>query len=250
MKRILNSLSALSLVFILITFTGCGKSKIQQLKDGIAQFNTNAPMDLGIGQLQYVSYDEDANAVVFKFMIKSEYDDVFNTSPTTKEGMAALLTTNQMRPMVKLLAEAGVGMKWEYRSPLRDDVLSYDFSPSEIKEAMNSTKSNEESYEDFIYSIVESNNAACPVEVDEGVTMVRVYDDGQNIIFQCDVDENIYDMEYFHSLKSDIKEALLSDQLMSTIIDRLSMANRSVIYRYIGDKSGNICDIILSADDL
>lgn len=248
MKKYLNIVSSITLMMIILV--SCAKSKVQQLKDNISQFNTECPVHAGIGDLQYVSYDEKANMVTFNFVIDADYDDLFDGFGINKNDALPLLTTNQMKPMVEMLVDVDAGLEFIYKSSVRDEQIKVVFTPDELKEANNSGKSNEQSYEEYVANIVAQNNQQCPVEIEEGITMTGVSDDGSSIIFQCEIDENLYDLDVIKENISELKREMLNDNLVKSGGKILSSANRSLIYRYIGSISGETLDVRLTPAEL
>ena len=105
----------------------------------------------------------------------------------------------------------------------------------------------------IIKQTIDSNKALCPAEIEEGMTLIDVFDDGSNIVFLCDVDEEIYDMEVLLDnaveIENEIKSELLGDDMINTTGKYLARADRGIIYRYAGKESGLHIDVTLTPYD-
>lgn len=101
---------------------------------------------------------------------------------------------------------------------------------------------------------VEAANADCPEEVDTGLILTKVFDNGTSVIYEYDTDENIYDLSEFGAImneaKGDIKYELANDEYVIEFLKTLAPEGRSLIYRYVGNQSGETFDIVFSNREL
>lgn len=101
---------------------------------------------------------------------------------------------------------------------------------------------------------LEETNKEYPAEIEAGMVMEKVFDDGNNIVYKCIVDENLYDVAVIEAraseIKPEIKGYLTSQPATKALIDVLKKTNKGVVYRYIGEQSGKQADIVISVDEL
>lgn len=92
------------------------------------------------------------------------------------------------------------------------------------------------------------------MEVDEGMTMVDVFDDGKNVVFVYDVDEDIYDIDVMASnyltMKNEMKSLFKTDAMFKSIGAQVSEAGYGMSYRYKGATSGKYVDVTLTPGEL
>jgi len=96
-------------------------------------------------------------------------------------------------------------------------------------------------------------NSSCPYHIDEGLEIVKVYDDGNNVVYKYRMDENIYNVATFKYTQSDLKNIMsegFNDPSMKKQIEIFKSLNKGLVYHYYGDKSGESVKITFTADEL
>lgn len=251
------ALCLLPLMALLLVLPGCADSKIETLKKEIAKYNATCPQSLGtLGRIDSVDYDEEGRFIVYNLTVNEdaiEFSDLDGFQERVRPVMPALLSGDDAKKYVELMTDCGVGLKAVYKGSKSGGKVELEIPASEIKEMSENPLSEEESAEMIIKQTVDSNKALCPAAVEEGMTLVDVFDDGSNIVFLCDVDEEIYDMQVLSDnaveIENEIKSELLGDDMINTTGKYLARANRGIIYRYAGKESGLHIDVTLTPDD-
>lgn len=99
-------------------------------------------------------------------------------------------------------------------------------------------------------------NEDFPATLEEGIQLVQMAEEGDNVVCYCEVDEGIYDMELIDSVKDNLKENIyenLSDPDDSDITYMAKLlvdANKNLVYRYVGADSGDAVDIVITVEDM
>lgn len=251
------TLCLLPLVALLLVLPGCADSKIETLKKELAKYNATCPQSLGtLGRIDSVDYDEEGRFIVYNLTVNEdaiEFSDLDGFQERVRPVMPALLSGDDAKKYVELMTDCGVGLKAVYKGSKSGGKVELEIPASEIKEMSENPLSEEESAEMIIKQTVDSNKALCPAEIEEGMTLIDVFDDGSNIVFLCDVDEEIYDMQILSDnaaeLRNEVKSELLGDQMIHTTGKYLARANRGITYRYAGKESGLHIDVTLTPYD-
>ena len=104
--------------------------------------------------------------------------------------------------------------------------------------------------------VVEEFNKSCPMEVDEYTTLERMTDEGNYLVCNYTVHEEDITIAVLRSFQSTLKDNLICD-LKTTgdkdVEDLLKVCkeyNRGLIYRYKGNISGEILDIVIEQSEL
>ncbi|WP_289202241.1 hypothetical protein, partial [Xylanibacter rodentium] len=102
--------------------------------------------------------------------------------------------------------------------------------------------------------MVVSTNAQCPIQIDKVMTLSSVSLEKDNFVYNYSLDENTVSVESIEGnkdvLKANIKKLLLSgDPMMQELIRTCKEANVSILYRYIGDISGDVCIVKISSEE-
>lgn len=105
-------------------------------------------------------------------------------------------------------------------------------------------------------SMIRDYNDELPEYIDEGMELEAVYLNGDYVIYTYNLDEDIYDMDYFRTNRSDVKRFLKSDILNSTdediiyFINACKDNNKGISYRYVSKTSDNAYTISISPSEL
>lgn len=251
------TLCLLTLVALLLVLPGCADSKIETLKKEIAKYNATCPQSLGsLGRIDSVDYDEDGRLIVFNLTVNEDafgFFDFDGFEEKARPVLPALLSGDDSKKFVELMTDCGVGLKAKYRGSKSGRKVELEIPASDIKEMNENPLTEEESADMIIKQTIDSNKALCPAEIEEGMTLIDVFDDGSNIVFLCDVDEEIYDMQVLSDnaveIENEIKSELLGDDMINTTGKYLARADRGIIYRYAGKESGLHIDVTLTPYD-
>lgn len=157
------------------------------------------------------------------------------------------------REFLKLMVDAGAGLDITYRSQQEPRAKDINITAEEIKNRYENLISTAEMYERLYALQLKQQNAACPFEVDNGIMMKTVYDDGSNLVYVGELDEDIYDVEYARDNIEGVRQGIAStfnDIAVKGLIKMLVSMNKGLIYRYIGDESGVAFDVVFTNADL
>ena len=105
-------------------------------------------------------------------------------------------------------------------------------------------------------SFIREYNDELPEYIDEGMDLETVYLDGDYVVYSYSLDEDIYDIDYFRTNRSDVKRSLKNDILSHTeedvkiFIKACKDNNKGIAYRFVGLFSGDACTIYINPNEL
>ena len=105
-------------------------------------------------------------------------------------------------------------------------------------------------------SFIREYNDELPEYIDEGMDLETVYLDGDYVVYSYSLDEDIYDIDYFRTNRSDVKRSLKNELFNNTeedvkiFIKACKDNNKGIAYRFVGLFSGDACTIYISPNEL
>lgn len=106
------------------------------------------------------------------------------------------------------------------------------------------------------YSIeddVAASREDCPFEIDEGMTCTDIYLQGDNVVYLIEIDEDLYDFEYFIENKRELRETLLDDDGDEDFAEAAKLCvdnDKGMIYKLVGSYSGETVSVRISPAEL
>ena len=252
--RILGSLVAWMMVVAMAT--GCESNYREMLKKQVAAANRGCPIPFGeAATLSSMKYDEEANAVQFFFSINDYTFDVFRqSSDVLKEQILISLKTEESKQILDLMDKANSGLELIFKQKSGNEEIRLMVTADELRGVLKGTKGTAVDNKKQLENIIQMENSVCPYEIDAGMTMSKVYLDGDKAIYECMVDEDAYDMGILQQGNEEVKESIAeefaTEQTMKNAAAIFAENNVEVIYRYVGDTSGERCEIVFTTADL
>lgn len=103
-------------------------------------------------------------------------------------------------------------------------------------------------------------SADCPMDLGEGLTITDIDTEGNNVVYNCVVDESDGETSVADFddpiVRSAMKEAMMefllddSDPDMKEFIDLVKDANYNIVYRFVGSHSNAKVDVVVYAHEL
>lgn len=247
----------LSLVVLAMGFIGCTGEKAARLKHELSKVNAKCPVDMGMmGQITGMGYDPDDSVVSMNFSVNEDIADlsvIDENRPVMINSLKLAFAKDDMRLMVERMVEVDASLVMTFKGMTSGKTVSIAMSADELRDILDNRKSTGELNDELMANQIAIENSRCPYEVETGMTMTRVYDDGKDIVYECDVDETIYDISILNEMKDEVKremKSLFRDPVAMRQIKILSEMGRGMIYRYTGDASRESADISFSPAEI
>lgn len=256
MKRNLFLVIGLALAFVM---TGCQDNASSRLKHEIEIANRNCPMDLGMaGSIKSLSYDEDALNVETLFIIKDNMisiDFLKNNENVSRQNMKLALAAPQFNELLKLIVDANASMTYAYQSPATGETYKTTMTHSDLKSILDNPISDQERRNMILNNQIILENRQFPQQIEAGMTMTQLFDDGDKLVYVIEMDEDLYDMSLLQEAVGEVKRNILDSNLfgdptMKVIAENISSLGKGITLRYKGDQTGLTVDIPFSPNEI
>lgn len=258
MKKFITPIFMMMSILVM-TLTSCEDQSVKELKTVINKVQSECPMNMGmLGDVLDVKYLDDSHEVKIYYNINEEFIDIdaFNKNQElVQNNLKLAFATGDSRKLSEMIVKANAGLKVVYKNASSGRTCEVACSSEELKEMLARPLSETEIYEMIITNQVSMENARCPYAVEEGLMMQKVVDENGFIVYYADIDEDLYDIsqlkhpEVMREMRSSVEE-YFSEPMLERFITLLTSVNKGVIYRYVGNKSGETIDIVFTVDDL
>ncbi len=254
MKRVMSLLFTVAAIAALLVSCNGNKAKIMEMVNAI---NDMCPIDMGMmGEMTSVEYDEEANEVQSTITMDEDFMSVEALAGNKR------MATNQLKlyflkeetkESLKELISAGVGYAYIYKGAESGKTCKISLTNEEINDLWNNPIPQDELNEMMLENQIAMESAQYPSLADVGLTIMSMRDDGEYVIYECEVDENLYDISAFRAAKNEMKEAMretFDDVTAKQQLSVFAAADRGLIYRYYGETSGDAVDIVFTSREL
>lgn len=240
----------------LCVLAACGQK--EQLKKAVEEVNKQCPIDMGAsGKVESVTYD--GKNVVYTYVLQAgifNMDAVKANSDALKSVIASGLRNpaKDLDEMLRLTIDTRSGLKYVYRDGSSGEEVDCVISTEELQALLDSDLTEEESNRRNLKELVDITNLSFPMEVDEATTVEKLSIEGDWVVYDYTVDEEVVSIDLLEKNKAQMKESLKTNissgmdvrQFAQTCLD----CDKGILYRYKGEKSGNTAVVSFSVDDL
>lgn len=251
--RILGNLVILMMAMVIAT--GCESNYRELLKKEITASNRHCPMDFGdVVTLNSMKYDDTKNTVQFYYSIADYNFEVFKQSPDVMKNQIMLsLKSNDTKDLLDLMDKANSSLELIFKQMDGSEEITLTVTADELRGISNGSLDAAGDSRKQLENIIQMENAVCPYELEQGMTMNRVYLEGDKAVYECTVDEDMYDLSLIRQnnaeIKKGIEEAFEGNPSMQNAAEVFAENNVDVIYRYKGSSSGKTCEIVFTPAD-
>ena len=243
--------------FILMTimlFGSCAESKLQE---AVEEFNKKCPISMGVaGELTKVTLDDD-NVVLF-YTMDEDYlniEQLKSNKELVKNNMINVFRNmdSELNDMIKLMVDADKGFVVKIRGKQSGNTVSITLNHDDV--ALINDDSSEDNADEILKGIVENGNLQCPMDIENGMTMEKMSVEGNYVMYDIKIDEDMYSID---ALKSNISQAkqnllnsnLFSDPMLAKMVEYCVKADKGIAYRYTGDQTDDVCVVHIEPSEL
>ncbi|MDE5807897.1 MAG: hypothetical protein K2H76_07240 [Muribaculaceae bacterium] len=253
MKKCLN---LLMLLVMTLSLASCGGSD-KVLKAQIESGKKHCPMSLGMaGKLTSMAYDESNREVKFVITLNKQLTDIkdLQADPeSARQAMRLALQKGNMKHLLELMVDADASLNITYKNRGSKDEFTLNFSAPELKEILDNPMSEEETNKLLLQNQINSEKRRLPYRIENGLNVVGIEDNGKSLVYKCEVDEDLYDIDEMGKGKDEMKEnmrKMMKDRSMRQQAEVLSSLNKGFEYDYIGKTSGKNVVVAFSSQEL
>lgn len=252
MKKCLN---LLMLMVVALAFAGCAGDSA--LKMQIESGQKHCPMNLGMaGKLTSMSYDDKEHMVKFVLSLNknvADVNDIKNDPETSREAMRLALSKGDMNKLLKMMVDAEAGLQVVYKNRGSKDEYVLDFSAAQLKDIYNNPMDENAVNKLMLTNQIKSERRRIPYTIDRGLKVTDIQDNGTNLVYVCEVDEDLYEIDDMANGKEELKQnmkKMLKDKAMRQQAEMLAALNKGFQYNYVGKPSGKTIVVEFSAYEL
>lgn len=223
----------------------------EEFEEVIASQNAELPVTLSDG-LQMTGMYVNPQYMTIRMKIDTKGKGlVLMDEKQAKEKGGAMLA-GLLKQHISKIFSLGIGLKIVL-IPEIGNRMEIIFDRDELSDMLNDEQTTSE---DSLNIYIENTRLGCPVYIEDGVVMTDIYKNNGLLYMVFEIDENLYSIANFNNSKDAIKENMTSifklgdDQLTVILLELLKSSNHGLAYRYKGNSSGSIADIIFSADEI
>lgn len=254
-----NVFFAMFLVLSTMFSYSCESSK-KELQKTIETANKECPIDLGmIGEMSSMRFDEEADEVIITMTIRKDFPLKISALQNLKNTLKRAMLGNWARTessikLMKDIAKANSRFTMVMQTEVTNENIEINISKDEVKDL---AEGNIDPIlpRDLLEIMAVSANAQCPMQVDEATTLSSASLEGSNFVYNYSLDENSVSIEALKQnktvLKANIKQTLFApDPIVKQMVDLCKEANIGLLYRYVGEVSGNVCVVKFAPSEL
>lgn len=246
-----------SLSLLIALTTSCQEAK---LKAAIAIAQKQCPISLGeVGEISSITYGN--SKVVYTFSMNEEYTniDVFQKNPEMLKSSVKTMFANpdkNVKEMLELVIQCDASLKLIYVGKDSGKKATCEIMAAELKDLLNSKQDKSESDQAKLKSQIEMANLQFPMKASEEVTIEKMELTNESAIYICRVDEELCDINSIEknseTIKQDVIETLSDKADLATqrFLEVCLKCNKNLVYRYIGNQTGNQYDVVISLTEL
>ena len=252
MKKILSVFAVMAMLFM--GLAACSpKSRLELIAK---EANKMCPIPVeGVGTTEKIEFN--GTDIVYWLVVDDDEVDIdvlARNEQETKEFMLQefVSPSADIKEMIDALKPAGAGITYVYSSKLTGKQVTIHLSIEEI-EAVYNNPSALVSPEKNLEMQVAIANRECPQAIEEGMVATRVFLDEDYVVYEYEMDEEIYDMDIMESNRSEMMESLRDTEGDAEVIEFQSdckKAGKGLSYRYVGNTSGKMVRFDIPASEL
>ena len=236
-----------------------GDNNYSQMREVVNAVKDNCPMDLGeLGSVINIDFDETDKAIVYTYSINENLLDVESMSVNRvkmKEYMQTIISNpnDDVRKLMEIIIEEKGKLRYIYIGASTGITARATLTADELKDALNTYVSPRQK----VQANINATNLSVPIQVDEVTQLTGMKMEGDNVVYQYLIDESgDVDVSQLKVQQAEVKESLKevvynnSNRVEKQFIDLVIEAGMNICYRYYGDTSNDIVEVIFTNAEL
>lgn len=244
-------------LFAIVAIACAACSNDSALKMQIESGKKVCPINLGMaGKLTSMDYDSKEKQVEFLFTVNKQImdvEDIKKDASIAKESMKLALSKGDLNKLLGMMVDADASLKVVYKNKGSNDDFSIVIPAEELKAIYENPMSEEDSDRMLLQNSIKQEQHRLPTTIERGLKVVDVKDNGKNLVYTCEVDENLYEIITMEESKDELKSnmrSMLKDRSMRQQAKILSKLNKGFVYEYVGNPSGKKVVIEFTPEEL
>lgn len=263
MKKTFKIIGWIFIAMFIIGFVGriiSQSSYENSIQSQISRLNRECPIPVAGGAGEIKSITLENKFVTYRMTYRTPYMDIdaLKRYPSATRDLCYLSFVmvqaqgSQVEKLVDELISNGIGIKVVFSDDAGNSFTS-EMTPQYITEMKHDVQRNpSEALHDAIQLKLAMDNINLPIEAGEGMTMTNIELDNDNLVTNCIISEDIYDLDVLQeasdAVAQDFLQNAINDPGMTAFLDLCKVSHTGLTYRIIGDKSKRQIDINIPAE--
>ncbi len=219
------------------------------------------PIAIGAdGEINAMTLDEADTTLTVRLTVADDYvDSAVTASDASRQDFLyrLMLLNGAAKRILTLSRGVPVNLIIDVSTPMRPDVVTFGIAADRLRSMSTDAPSERECDEVKVYNRVISDNAYCPYELEDGVTMLAMTVQDRYVTFHTEIDVEKLDFlvmkQNRDSVNAAVVEALhyqLADSVTRSSLMEISKARLGYRNRYISSDRADSFDISFTPSDL
>ena len=241
----------------LMLLTAC--SQKSKLKMAIEIANKQCPMSMGTaGEVSSIVFD--GTNVVYSMLMNEDYADfeAWEKHPDVMKSTTIAMFSkpkDNIRKLLEMVVDTKSGMKFVYKGNATGKEAECLLDTKDLENILNQKVSKEESEQKKLEELVKATNISCPMRVDEVTVLEKLAIEAENVVYTYTIDENSMDIASLkgneEQMKQNVKGSLnVSEPALKVFLEACVKNNKGLVYRYVGDVSGDSTEFMFSVAEI
>lgn len=243
------------LVNIIPTQAQTGDNQLKAMSDEVNQM---CPIDMGmLGTMSSTEYLPVSKTFVYNFnidptLVTLEQLAASGTS-VMKHNMQTTLSQTAYHPFLQILVGADARLCAKFHQDQKNPITIM-ISTDELREMLSTKRTDRSLARESVENTVAMENSRYPQNLGNGMLMTKAYCNGNQVVYECQIDPSILTAADIAASEQMIKDAMInlmaSDLGMNAFCKNVVAADYSIRYHYYEPGTNRYHDIIITAEDL
>jgi hypothetical protein len=245
----------------LLAITSCENANVTKLKKEIHSADAVCPISYGLaGDLISIKYHETDNMVLMYYSLNEEMSSHVFLKQNKENMMKQFrlsLSHETSRQMLKDMVNAKASLMIIYKTPSTGKTIKFSLPYEELKEIKDNPLSEIEVKRMILENSVAMQNSSMPTKLDEGMVLTKAAIVDHNLVYYCEMDEDLYDIKAIKKMPAELKEGMRAelknmhtDPTTQRDLQMLNALDMGYMFRYYGKTSKEYVDVIFTSDEL
>ncbi|MGN0223342.1 MAG: hypothetical protein ACI4AM_04870 [Muribaculaceae bacterium] len=231
-------------------------STYAEFKAAMSSANEMCPIDLSpLGYITSIELTDSPRQLTYTVIINStmvSYEVLNGQRQMMKNNVKQMLCTDQMKILINPCVQHRVSFCFRYKWP-DGKLIDITFTPSELNTIYNTEVDDTQVSRNMVEQMIAGESAQCPINLGSGMTEQSVYRFEDNIYYEIQLDESIYDIASLNTNQSMMRqymEELLTTPGMKAMLAHVVNCGYNIVFLYVGSNSGRTYEMKFTNTEL
>ena len=161
-----------------------------------------------------------------------------------------------VKEMLKMMAKCNSGLHMIFVGNKSGEQAVCELTAEDLKEVINTNADPAQSGQTKLEAQLKMANLQFPMQASEEILIEKIELIDESVVYICKVDEDVCPISQIEANAEEVKKGIVanlaaqSDPATQVFLKTCINNDKSVAYRYIGTKSGNHYDVVITLPEL